>query len=379
MPGKSVLIVLLPIALLLGIAQHLVPEANTALPATAIDRPVSLPTLAPLLAATSPAVANISVQGTVEVQENPLLQDPLFRRFFGLPDRQAPSTQRFRAVGSAVIIDEGRGYLLTNNHVIDHADKIQVTLKDRRRLNAKIVGADPQTDVAVLQIESDHLTAIPIGDARSLKEGDYVLAIGNPFGIGQTATFGIISALGRTGLGIDSYEDFIQTDASINPGNSGGALVDMNGRLIGINAAILSNGGGNVGVGFAIPIDMAMGVAKQLIASGKVSRGALGLTAQDLTPDLAQAMNADLRQGAVVAEVQPNSAASKAGIHEGDIVTSVDGTLISSSSHLRNLIGQKSPGTAVRVNLLRDGKAWTTSVRLDPAASRQNEQKVPGN
>ena len=375
MPGKSALLILLPIAFLFGVVQHLVPQGITAAPSVAIDRPTSLPTLAPLLAATSPAVVNVSVQGTSQVQQNPLFQDPLFRRYFGLPDQQLPTTRKFRAVGSGVIIDGGSGYVLTNNHVVDRADKIQVTLKDRRRFDARIVGVDPQTDIAVLRVEANHLTAIPIGHSSTVNEGDYVIAIGNPFGIGQTSTFGIVSALGRTGLGIDSYEDFIQTDASINPGNSGGALVDMNGRLIGINTAILSNGGGNVGVGFAIPVDMAMGVARQLIESGKVMRGALGLTAQDLTPDLAQALNADLQQGALVAEVQPESAAAKAGVHQGDIIVSVDGIAVSGSSQLRNLIGQKLPGATVRVDFLRGGKPVTALARLDPLAAKAN----PGN
>ncbi len=370
MSVKSILLMLLPIALILGLAQHVVPQAITASPSGAMESPAPLPTLAPILTATSPAVVNVSVQGTGEVQESPLFQDPIFRRYFGLPRSQTPTTQRFRAVGSGVIIDERRGYLLTNNHVIDRADRIQVTLKDHRRLDAKVVGTDPQTDIAVLRIDPDRLTAIPIGDSKSLKQGDYVVAIGNPFGLGQTATFGIVSALGRTGLGIESYEDFIQTDASVNPGNSGGALVDMKGRLIGINAAILSNGGGNVGVGFAIPVDMAIGVAEQLIASGKMTRGTLGLTVQDLTPDLAQAMNLNLLEGAVVAEVQPESAAAKARIRQGDVIISIDGTAISGSSQLRNLIGQKAPGTSVRVSLLRDRKEQTAFATLDLLAAQ---------
>jgi Do/DeqQ family serine protease len=330
------------------------------------------PTLAPMLARVSPAVVNISVQGTVQTAQNPLFQDPLFRRFFGLPEDQTPQNapaQRFQAVGSGVIFDAERGYVITNNHVVNRADKILITLKDRRQLTAKLVAADPQTDVAVLKVEGDHLTSLPLGDSKRLQVGDYVVAIGNPFGVGQTATFGIVSAVGRTGLGIESYEDFIQTDASINPGNSGGALVDMAGRLIGMNAAIISRGGGNVGVGFAIPIDLVKTVADQLIAKGKVSRGALGVTVQDLTPALAQAMGINLAGGALVSQVLPHSAAAKAGIEEGDVITALDGEPMTGSSQLRNAVGQKQPGTTVRLSLLHQGKERSVTATLEPLAA----------
>ena len=329
-------------------------------------------TLAPMLAKVSPAVVNISVQGTMRVAQNPMFQDPFFRRFFNLPENSAPRnapTERFQAVGSGVIYDARAGYVITNNHVVDHADKILVTLLDRRQLDAKLVAADAQTDVAVLKVEPDRLTALPTGTSKDLKVGDYVVAIGNPYGLGQTATFGIVSALGRTGLGIEGYEDFIQTDASINPGNSGGALVDMSGRLIGINAAILSRSGGNVGIGFAIPIDMAKAVAQQLIAYGKVSRGALGVSIQDLTPVLARAMGVAVSSGAVVSQLQPGSAAAKAGIEEGDVITALDGETLTGSAQLRNEIGQKQPGTAVRLTLLRDGKERTVTATLEPLAA----------
>jgi Do/DeqQ family serine protease len=341
----------------------------------AADTPSSAaapPTLAPMLARVSPAVVNISVQGTVQAAQNPLFQDPFFRRFFDLPEKQAPQntpTERFQAVGSGVIFDAEHGYVITNNHVVDRADKILITLKDRRQLDAKLVAADPQTDVAVLKVEGDHLTSLPLGDSKRLQVGDYVVAIGNPFGVGQAATFGIVSAVGRTGLGIESYEDFIQTDASINPGNSGGALVDLSGRLVGMNAAIISRGGGNVGVGFAIPIDLVKTIADQLITKGKVSRGALGVTIQDLTPALAQAMGVNLAGGALVSQVSPQSAAAKAGIEQGDVITALDGETVASSSQLRNAVGQKQPGTAVRLSLLHQGKERTVTATLDPLAA----------
>jgi Do/DeqQ family serine protease len=314
------------------------------------------------------------------VAQNPLFQDPLFRRFFGLPENQNPQkspTERFQAVGSGVIIDAAQGYVVTNNHVVERAEKIFVTLTDRRQLAAKLVGTDPQTDTAVLKIEAEGLTAVPLGDSKQLRVGDYVVAIGNPFGVGQTATFGIVSAVGRTGLGIEGYEDFIQTDASINPGNSGGALVDMNGRLIGINAAIISRGGGNVGIGFAVPISMVKTVADQLIAHGKVTRGALGLSIQDLTPALARAMGIGVSGGAVVSQVMPQSAAAKAGIVEGDVITALNGESIMSSAQLRNTIGQMQPGTNVRVTLLRDSKERIVTATLDVLAPRTAAAAAP--
>jgi Do/DeqQ family serine protease len=337
------------------------------------------PQLSGMLAQVSPAVVNISVQGMVPAVENPLFQDPLFKRFFGLPEAPtAPRSERFQAAGSGVIIDAAGGYVVTNNHVVDRAEKIIVTLRDRRRLDATLVAADAQTDIALLRIPPDRLTAMPLGDSKQLQVGDYVVAIGNPFGVGQTATFGIVSALGRTGLGIEGYEDFIQTDASINPGNSGGALVDMSGRLIGMNAAIISRGGGNVGVGFAIPVDMVKSVTQQLISSGRVSRGALGVTIQDMTPALAQAMGVDATGGAIVANVLPQSAGARAGIRDGDIIIALDDLPITSSAQLRNEIAQRQPGTSVRLAFLRDGRRQVASVTLDrlestPAPAPQAE------
>lgn len=334
--------------------------------------PSNLPTLAPMLAKISPAVVNISVQGTVKVAQNPLFEDPLFRQFFGIPEQ--PQTERFQAVGSGVIIDAARGLVVTNDHVVKNAQQIQVTLKDRRQRTAKLVGADPQTDIAVLQIHADSLTGIDLGTSKDLRVGDYVIAIGDPFGIGQTATFGIVSALGRTGLGIENYEDFIQTDASINPGNSGGALVNMAGQLIGMNTAILSRSGGNVGVGFAIPVDMVRTIARELIATGKISRGALGVTIQDLTPAIARAMNMKISSGALVAQVHPDSPAAKAGLKPGDVITAMNGISIASGSDLRNAVGEEEPGTDVRLTFLRNGHQNKAKVSLEAlqTASAQN-------
>ncbi|HTT83275.1 MAG TPA: Do family serine endopeptidase [Rhizomicrobium sp.] len=332
--------------------------------------PSNLPTLAPMLAKVSPAVVNISVHGTVEVaQNNPLYQDPFFRQFFGLQDQ--PETERFLAVGSGVIVDAARGFVVTNYHVVKNAQQIQVTLKDRRQRNATLVGADPQTDIAVLRIDAANLKGIPLGTSKDLRVGDYVVAIGDPFGIGQTATFGIVSALGRTGLGIENYEDFIQTDASINPGNSGGALVNMAGQLIGMNTAILSQSGGNVGVGFAIPVDMVRTIARELIMSGKISRGALGVTIQDLTPTLARALGTKISSGALVAQVEPNSPAEKAGIERGDIITGMNNMAIANGNDLRNAVGEESPGTVVRLTLLRHGKQQNVSVELEMLKTAQ--------
>ncbi len=314
-----------------------------------------------MLAKVSPAVVNISVEGTMKVH-NPLMHNPFFRQFFNMP--QGGALQHFQAVGSGVIYDARKGYVITNDHVVKHASRIMVTLSDRRQFHAKLVAADSQTDIAVLKIPAKHLTAMPLGDSRKLRVGDYVVAIGDPFGVGQTATFGIVSAVGRTGLGIEGYEDFIQTDASVNPGNSGGALVDMNGHLVGINTAILSRSGGNVGIGFAIPITMARQIATQLIEHGKVARGELGVVIQNLTPSLAQAMGLKLTQGVVVSDVQPGTPAKKAGFQPGDVITSLDGAPVIDSGQLRLSIAQKPPGTTIHLTVLRNGKERTISAKL---------------
>ena len=331
--------------------------------------PHHLPTIAPMLARVSPAVVNISVTGMMAVAKNGLYNDPFFRQFFGLQGNQMPE-ERFQAVGSGVIIDAAHGYVVTNNHVVKNAKEIQVTLKDHRTFTAKIVGTDPQTDIAVLRIPAQHLVAMPLGNSAELRVGDYVAAIGDPFGVGQTATYGIVSALGRTGLGIENYENFIQTDASINPGNSGGALVNMAGQLVGMNTAILSQSGGNVGVGFAIPVNMVRTIAQELINHGKVTRGELGVLVQNLTPSLAQAMGLSVNEGAVVSEVLPGTPAQRAGLKAGDVIIKLNGENVPSSSELRNKVAELGPGTKVELTYLRNGHPTTVDVTLALKKSR---------
>ncbi len=284
-----------------------------ALPTSLNNQP--LPSIAPMLEVAMPAVVNISTSKNIQVMDNPLLRDPFFRHFFQIPENQQQPQQRQQknSLGSGVIIDSGNGLILTNNHVIDKADKIMVTLKDGRQLDAKLIGTDPEADVAVIQIPAENLTALPIADSTQLRIGDFVVAIGNPFGLGQTVTSGIVSALGRSGLGIEGYEDFIQTDASINPGNSGGALVNLHGEFVGMNTAILAPTGGNVGIGFAIPANMVMTIKDSLVKHGEVRRGLLGVSTQDLTPELAKAFNLQNQQGAVVSRIEGNSPAARAG------------------------------------------------------------------
>jgi len=314
----------------------------------------ALPTLAPMLDKATPAVLNIATRGHVAVQQNPLLSDPFFRRFFNIPEQ--PRERQTQSLGSGVIVDAQRGYVLTNNHVIDKADEITVTLRDGRHLNAKLIGTDPESDIAVLQIAAENLTALPLADSSQLRVGDFVVAIGNPFGLGQTVTSGIVSALGRSGLGIEGYEDFIQTDASINPGNSGGALVNLRGELAGINTAILAPSGGNIGIGFAIPINMAREIMNQLVAHGEIRRGRLGVTAQDLTPELAKAFGIQATQGTVVAQVAGGSPAEKAGLKAGDVIIAVNDKPARNSSDVRNIIGLMRVGGQVKMEVLRGGK-----------------------
>ena len=353
---------LLALALLLPTAPA---SAGIPLAVGADDR--GMPTLAPLLEQVTPGVVNIAVQGRVATQRNPLFDDPFFRRFFNVP--QQPTERKFRAAGSGVIVDAEKGYILTNNHVIANADKVTVTLRDGRKLEAKVVGADPEVDIAVIQVPAENLTAVPMGDSENLKVGDFVIAIGNPFGIGQTVTSGIVSALGRSGLGIEGYEDFIQTDASINPGNSGGALVDLKGQLIGVNTAIVGPGGGNVGIGFAIPINMARSIMEQLIATGEVRRGQLGVHIQNLTPDIAAALGVDAKRGAVVAQVGKGSPAAKAGIEAGDVIVAVNDEPVENASDLRNKIGLMPIDKPVTLEVLRGGDRRTVTVRLAPRAT----------
>ncbi len=322
-----------------------------------------VPSLAPMLKEVTPAVVNIASTGKVRVQENPLLQDPFFRHFFNVPDQ--PRERTTESLGSGVIVDAKKGYILTNHHVIAKADKITVTLRDGRQFTAKLVGDDPETDIAVLKINADHLTALPIGNSNTLRVGDFVVAIGNPFGLGQTVTSGIVSALGRTGLGIEGYEDFIQTDASINPGNSGGALVNLKGQLVGINTAILSQSGGNIGIGFAIPIDMARDIMDQIIKYGEVRRGRLGVQVQDLTPDLAKAFGIHgSHEGGVITHVVKDSAAARAGLKVGDVIIAANGEPVRNASQLRNSIGLLRVGETVTLKVLRDGREQTLHAKL---------------
>ena len=315
----------------------------------------ALPSLAPMLEKTSPAVVNIAIETRVRAARNPLMDDPFFRRFFNMPEQQRE--RRAASAGSGVIVDAENGYILTNAHVVKNADTIEVTLTDGRELSAELVGTDEEVDLAVLKLEeADGLTQIAIADSTGLRVGDFVVAIGNPFGLGQTVTSGIVSALGRTGLGIEGYESFIQTDASINPGNSGGALVNLRGELVGINTAILAPAGGNVGIGFAIPTEMAENVMHQLIEHGEVRRGMLGVTIQDLTPELADAFGVERQRGVVITQVVEDSAAEKAGLKSGDVVTAVDGRPVNRAADLRNKVGMAPVGEKVTLSILRDGK-----------------------
>jgi Do/DeqQ family serine protease len=343
-----------------------------------------LPSLAPMLKTVNPAVVNVAVTATQKVN-NPLLEDPFFRHFFNVP----PGYQQERksqAAGSGVIIDADEGTVITNSHVVAEADEITVVLHDGKSYKAKLIGKDPEVDIAVLKIDARNLTEIKIADSDKMEVGDYVVAIGNPFGLGQTVTTGIVSALGRSGLGIEGYEDFIQTDASINPGNSGGALVNLKGELIGINTAILAPGGGNVGIGFAIPTNMARISLNQILEHGEVKRGQLGVYIQDLTPELAEAFKLkEQTQGVVIAKVQPGSAADKAGIKEGDVVTAIDGKPITRGAQLRNRIGMQRIGESVKLTVLRDDdekdiKVTITKADEAPAkiAGKAANQKLQG-
>jgi Do/DeqQ family serine protease len=318
-----------------------------------------MPSLAPMVKRVSPAVVNIATRGTIKEkpgQRNPLLDDPFFRRFFDVPPDTKPRERQFQSAGSGVIVDAKNGYIITNHHVVENASEITVTLLDNRSFSAKVVGSDEGADIAVLQAKQPNLVAMALGDSSKLEVGDYVVAIGNPFGLQHTVTAGIVSALGRTGINPDGYEDFIQTDASINPGNSGGALVNLRGELVGINSAILSGSGGNIGIGFAIPVNMAKGVMDQLIKYGQVKRGVLGVNIYDVTPDVAKEFGLADVSGALVAGVAQGSAAEHAGVKTGDIIVSINGTPMRNATELRNSIGMLRVGDQVEIGLLRDGK-----------------------
>ena len=342
-----------------------------------------LPSLAPMLERVTPAVVNIATEGRMRIEQNPLFNDPFFRFFFGFPDQ--PLERKTQSLGSGVIVDAKRSLVLTNAHVIANADQITVKLSNGRSYKAEIIGTDPETDIGLVKIPSDNLTDVPMGDSDKLAVGDFVVAIGNPFSLSQTVTSGIVSALGRSGLGIEGYEDFIQTDAAINPGNSGGALVDLRGHLVGINTAIFSSSGGNIGIGFAIPINIARGVMEQLVKYGEVRRGSLGIQLQDLNAELAEAFGISNRQGAVIVNVLEDTPAQKAGLQAGDVIVSVNGRPVQNAGAVRNAIGLMQVGDRVALEIVRKGwlgikERLTVTAQLAgevATATRSGELKNP--
>jgi serine protease Do/serine protease DegQ len=336
---------LLPFGLALVLAAG---AAQAQLPAMATRD--GIPTLAPVLEKVTPAVVNIAVLQKSPEEQNPLLRDPFFRRFFGLPEQMQPQI----SAGSGVIVEAKSGYVMTNAHVVKDAREIVVTLKDNRRLPATLVGSDPGTDIALLRVQPENLAEVRLGDSEALQVGDFVLAIGNPFGLGQTVTSGIVSALGRSGLNVEGYEDFIQTDAPINPGNSGGALVNLKGELVGINSAIIGPAGGNVGIGFAVPIHLARAVMSQLIRFGEVRRGRLGISMQDLPG----------REGAAIAEIEPNSPAAQAGLRKDDVVTALNNRPVRGAAELRARLGVIPAGETVELRVQRGKDVIPLKVRL---------------
>ncbi|HEX7047899.1 MAG TPA: DegQ family serine endoprotease [Gammaproteobacteria bacterium] len=326
--------------------------------------PVSdgMPTLAPIIDRAEPAVVNISTRGHVEMQQHPFFNDPFFQRFFDMPNQ--PRQRETTSLGSGVIINAEEGLIVTNNHVIDNADEVTVTLYDNREFSAEILGTDPRTDLALLKIDADDLVELSLADSERVQVGDFVIAIGNPFGLAHTVTSGIVSAKGRGNLNAENYENFIQTDASINPGNSGGALIDLQGRLVGINTAILSRSGGNIGIGFAIPSNMLEAVVSQLLEYGEVKRGVLGVHVQNVTGDLAQAFGLEEDDGALVASVLPESSADKAGIEAGDVIVAINGEPIEDMSDLRNAIGLLRVGEELDIELVRDGERLVVTTEI---------------
>jgi len=345
------------------------PPLMAALPVAVDGQP--LPSLAPMLERATPAVVNIATRGkTRRPIDLPLQNDPLFRRFFNLPDLER--VQETSSLGSGVIVDAKNGLILTNFHVVENAYEIKVTLTDGREMQAEIIGRDPDTDIAVIHVSGENLVALPFADSSRLRVGDFVVAIGNPFGLGQTVTSGIVSALGRSGLGIESIEDFIQTDASINLGNSGGALVNLRGELVGINTAILGGGNqGSIGIGFAIPINLARDVMSQLIDHGEVRRGRLGAQGQDLTEQLAQAFGINRSQGFIVTRIESGSPASRAGLEVGDVIVGANGRPIRSARDMHNLVGLQRMGQTIDLQLYRESKEISLPVVIQPIEIRE--------
>lgn len=327
----------------------------------------ALPSLADMLERVTPAVVNISTEvGSTSVK------DPVYRHYFG---KKIPASKRL-GTGSGIIVDAANGYIVTNAHVVDDAKKIMVTLKDQRQFYAKLVGRDLKADVAVIRIQPDRLVAMRIANSKKIRVGDFVVAIGNPYGLGQSVTSGIVSALGRTGLGIEDYEDFIQTDAPINPGNSGGALVNLNGELIGINTAILgSRSGGNIGIGFAIPSAMIINIKDQLVKNGKVERGQLGIEIQDIKPAMVKSYRLVNGRGALISRVATNSPAERAGIKKGDVITRVNGSLVTSSANLKSMIGNLRMGSDVNMEYMRNGLVKKCVTKVGYAKKNQYSVK----
>ncbi|MBX7198966.1 MAG: Do family serine endopeptidase [Rhodospirillaceae bacterium] len=355
---------------------HLMPQAAAETSMAALQA-AGVPSLAPIIDRVTPAVVNVAVKEKASSDDDDnnggaAQQIPEeFRKFFNLPEGQngqRPKPRARMASGSGVIIDAKKGYIITNHHVVAHAGEITVTLKDRREFTAKVIGSDEGTDIALLKIDADNLSELPIGDSSAMKVGDFVIAVGNPFGLGQTVTSGIVSAMGRSGLAIEGYEDFIQTDASINPGNSGGALVNMKGQLIGINTAIMGPSGGNVGIGFAVPTSMAESVVAQITKYGEVKRGRIGVQIQDLTPELAKSLGVDQTGGAVIERVEKDTPADRGGIKTGDVVVAIDGTPITGASALRNRVGLSPVGTDLKFTVLRGGSKKDLSLTVEKEA-----------
>lgn len=363
---KKQTLLLSALALSVGLSLSTPSQTIAAMPSQ-VPGQGALPSLAPVLEKVLPAVVSVQVEGTA-VQGQKIPEE--LKKYFGdeLPDQQ--EAQPFEGLGSGVIIDAAKGYVLTNNHVINQAQKINVQLNDGREFEAKLIGGDDQSDIALLQLQNpSNLTQIAIADSDKLRVGDFVVAVGNPFGLGQTATSGIVSALGRSGLNLEGLENFIQTDASINRGNSGGALLNLNGELIGINTAILAPSGGSVGIGFAIPSNMAQTLSRQLIQFGEIKRGLLGIKGTEMSADIAKAFNLNVQRGAFVSEVLPNSGSAKAGIKSGDVIVSLNGKPLNSFAELRSRIATTEPGSKVKLGLLRDGKPLDVEVTLDKSTS----------